>query len=125
MSNLEDLVAVQWTCSAIVCTEVDEFFCSIGRSLPHETLLQRAAEAVASCAAYERGLAFVDFFAEVEQSHSVSRVMFRVRLDLTPQPMACVSLAPGFEAPKRFNIEGDADHLLVGVERQAVRHERV
>lgn len=128
MSNLEDCVAVQWTCRTIVSSDVDARIRSMGGLVNHPALLQRAAEAVASSAQYECGLSCVDFFAPIVTRIGEQPIELRVQFDATPEALAVVSLKAfasdlnGSTAERVDDLGGE--RLLMDTESQAVRHER-
>ena len=125
MSNLEDFVAVQWTCRTIVSSDVDLQIRSLGGQVDHPALLQRAAEAVASCARYERDLSQVEFSATFESSMGRQAIGLCVRFDLTPTPLVVLSLGHATEAASPLSADdcvGDGHRTMI-IESQAVRHE--
>ena len=126
MSNLEDFVAVQWTCRTIVSSDVDLQIRSMGGQADHSALLQRAAEAVASCACYERDLSQVEFSALVETSIGHRALGLCVRFDLTPRALVVVSLSRVFDHDVSPLSAGECvgdDHHQMTIESRAVRHE--
>ena len=127
MSNLEDFVAVQWTCRTIVSSDVDLQIRSMGGQADHPALLQRAAEAVASCACYERELSQVEFSALVETATGHRAIGLCVRFDLTPKALVVLSLTHAAEhvygSPMSAGEPVGDDHRQVTIESQAVRHE--
>ena len=124
MSNLEDFVAVQWTCRTIVSSDVDALIHSMGGQVNHPALLQRAAEAVASCAQYEHDLSQVEFSTSIESSIGRQAIGLCVHFDFTPKALVVLSLSHATAKALRCGeCVGDA-HREMSIESQAVRHER-
>jgi hypothetical protein len=124
MSNLEDFIAVQWTCRSIVSSDVDELIRSLGGQVDRSTLLQRAAEAVASCARYEQCVSSVDFSTLVQTIHGSQPIGLSVRFDFATHALVVVSLSDEACVPARDTGDCGDDHLRMVIESQAVRHER-
>jgi len=97
----DDPWAVEWTCQGIVCSDVSDYLCRIGQPIEDHELLTLAAQAVNFVDHFEHEFAYVDFSVKAESSDG-DWIGVRIELDLTPEPLAVLTLTPIAQAAVRM-----------------------
>lgn len=97
----DDPWAAEWTCRAIVCSDVSDYLCRIGQPIADSELLKLAARAVNFVDHFEHDFAYVDFSVQAESSEG-DWIGVRIELDLTPEPLAVLTLTPIAQAAVRM-----------------------
>lgn len=99
-----DRRTVEWICPAIVCSDVTDYLCRIGQPMDDQELLRLAAQAVDFVDHFEHAFVYVDFSVRAESSDG-DWIGVRVELDLTPKPIATLSLTPMAQTAVRIAAE--------------------
>lgn len=86
----------EFCCEATICSDLGERLASLGEGVvSDETVMELAATAVEVVSHFEQDPGHVDFFVIAKKADGEEvQIAARVTLDLSPEPVAMISLTP-------------------------------
>ncbi|MEE9303724.1 MAG: hypothetical protein V3U84_08045 [Thiotrichaceae bacterium] len=94
-----DAWVFEWCCPTLICTDLEHRLSSHQpHSITRESVLELAAISVNLVSYFEKDFGYVDFvLSPNDPIENWFEVPVRVALDLTPKPVAIISLSPAAE----------------------------